>query len=159
MDGITFVRGLVEAGVSHVVWIPDSHTGTWDSELSANAQITLIRVCREGEAFAIAAGLQIGGMRPVVVIQCTGMFEAGDSMRNFIFDLKVPIIFMVGWRSYYSYREGTTADTAPGFVEPILRSWGIPYVLVEKTAEAHEITDAYRGFAAKKQAGAILIAE
>lgn len=159
MDGTTIVSALVESGISHVIWIPDSHSGAWDSELNSNSHITLIRVCREGEAFAMAAGLHLGGKRPVVLIQCTGMFEAGDSLRNFVHDLKLPLIFMVGWRSYYRYREGTTADSAPGFVEPILQAWRIPYVLLEQTATAHEISEAYRKFVAQKQAGAILIAE
>jgi sulfopyruvate decarboxylase TPP-binding subunit len=159
MDGTTVVNGLVEGGISHVIWIPDSHSGAWDTELSSASHITLIRVCREGEAFALAAGLYLGGKSPLVLIQCTGMFEAGDSLRNFIHDLKLPLVIMVGWRNFYRYREGTTTDTAPGFVEPILKAWQMPYVLIEQTATAHEIAEAYRRFVTQKQAGAILIAE
>lgn len=35
MDGTTIVSALVESGISHVIWIPDSHSGAWDSELNS----------------------------------------------------------------------------------------------------------------------------
>jgi hypothetical protein len=76
--------------------------------IAAAPQLRLIRVCREGEAIALAAGLLLGGKRPVVLIQCTGLFEAGDALRNVIHDLKVPLFFIVGVRSYYAHRRATT---------------------------------------------------
>ncbi len=91
LDGETVAAALVECGITHVIWIPDSTTGSWHSALSAHPELTLIRVSREGEAFAIAAGLYIGGKRPIIQIQCTGLFEAGDSLRNFMHDLKLPL--------------------------------------------------------------------
>ena len=56
--------------------------GNLEPALHATPGLTLVRVCREGEAWAIAAGLWIGGARPLVVIQNTGLFESGDSLRN-----------------------------------------------------------------------------
>ena len=48
----------------------------------------------------MAAGLSLGGARPVVVCQCTGLFEAGDALRNVVHDLKLPLKLVVGVRSY-----------------------------------------------------------
>src|SRR6185437_16206696 len=78
LDGPSVVAALQDCGVTHVVWIPDSDLGQWDSALSTASGLQLLRVCREGEAIALAAGLHLGGRRPIVVIQCTGLFEAGD---------------------------------------------------------------------------------
>src|SRR5437016_2302224 len=78
LDGPSVVAALKEQGVSHVVWLPDSELGTWESALSAEPAVRLLRACREGEAIALAAGLLLGGQRPVVALQCTGLFEAGD---------------------------------------------------------------------------------
>ena len=91
---------LFEAlGFSHVVWLPDSALGPWEAALEASASIELVRVCREGEAWAIAAGLFLGGRNPLVVIQNTGLFESGDAMRNVLFDLGLPLAAVVGYRS------------------------------------------------------------
>src|SRR5215469_9814159 len=68
--------------LTHVVWLPDSTLGLWETALAASAKFRLVRVCREGEAWALAAGLYLGGARPIVVVQNTGLFESGDALRN-----------------------------------------------------------------------------
>src|SRR5687767_7573335 len=55
------VAMLEQLAVTHVVWLPDSELGQWESALEADPLITLIRVAREGEAWQIAAGLHLGG--------------------------------------------------------------------------------------------------
>src|SRR5258708_26243475 len=99
LDGQEVVAALKGCGVTHVIWIPDSELGTWEQALAGPDGLPLIRVCREGEAFAVAAGLLMGGRQPVVVIQCTGLFEAGDALRNILHDLQLPLFLIVGVRS------------------------------------------------------------
>src|ERR1700730_7074602 len=107
-DGPSVVAALKECGVTHVIWIPDSELGTWDQALSSDSELRLIRVCREGEAMAVAAGLMLGGMRRVVVIQSTGLFEACDSLRNIVHDMKLPLFMIVGLRGYYAHQQKKT---------------------------------------------------
>ena len=95
-DGPSVAATLKSCGVTHIVWVPDSALGQWDAALSNDPDLSLIRVCREGEAIAVAGGLHIGGKRPIVLMQCTGLFEAGDSLRNFVHDLKLPLFFLIG---------------------------------------------------------------
>ena len=143
LDGESIKDNFVECGVTHVVWIPDSSTGDWDSALSSTSDLALIRVCREGEAFAVAAGLVLGGKKLVVIIQCTGMFEAGDSLRNFVHDLDLPIFVVVGLRSYYTYRKGQSRDSAPRFAESIVQAWQIPYVVFEDSSTGEDLAAIY----------------
>jgi sulfopyruvate decarboxylase subunit alpha len=159
LDGPSVVAALKDCGITHVVWIPDSELGTWEPALRASRDIELIRVCREGEAIAVAAGLLLGERRPVVVIQCTGLFEAGDALRNVVHDMKLPLFLIIGLRSYYAYQQGTTRDTCPMFTEPILRTWQIPYVLFERRHTAMDLAAAYQRAQAEMRAGAVLIAE
>ena len=158
-DGPSVVAALKRCGVTHVVWIPDSELGTWEAALTGPDGLPLIRVCREGEAFAVAAGLMIGGKKPIVAIQCTGLFEAGDSLRNFIHDLRLPIFFIVGVRGYYSHRAGTSADTCPIHAEPILRAWNIAYTLFDDRSGADDLARAYLDAQSAGRAHAALIAE
>lgn len=159
MDGKTVTAALVESGITHVVWIPDSYTGMWDEDFSRESNLNLIRVCREGEAFAVAAGLLIGGKRPVISIQCTGFFEAGDSLRNFIHDCTLPLFFMVGLRNYYSYTEGKSRDSAPAHAEKIMKAWGVPYRIIDPSASANEISQAYHHCLSEGRAEAVFLAE
>jgi len=159
IDGPSLVAELQRCGITHVVWIPDTELGTWDNALSAATSLSLVRVCREGEAFALAAGLHIGGQKPIVVIQCTGLFEAGDALRNVIHDMKLPIFFIVGVRSYYAHQQKATADTCPVYTEPILAAWQVPYQVLEHRNTAADIARVYQQSQDEQRAMAVLIAE
>src|SRR5262245_27843822 len=97
--GPEIVATLEELGITHVIWVPDSATGPWESSLESSNLLKLVRVCREGEAWPLAAGLRLGGASPLIVMQTTGLFESGDALRNVVFDLKLPIFALVGVRN------------------------------------------------------------
>src|SRR5947208_10176198 len=159
LDGPAAVAAFKECGVTHVIWIPDSYLGAWEPALRAEPELQLVRVCREGEAMLVAAGLLLGGKQPVVLIQCTGLFEAGDALRNAVHDLKLPLFLVVGLRGYYAYQQGATRDTCPVFTEPILRAWQVPYTLLDRGHSASDLAAAYRQARAEKRAGAVFLAE
>jgi sulfopyruvate decarboxylase TPP-binding subunit len=159
LDGPAVAAALKQCGVSHVVWIPDSDLGTWEAALRDDRDLRLLRVCREGEAIAVAAGLHLGGQRPIVVIQCTGLFEAGDALRNCVHDLKLPLFFVIGVRNYYAHQKKATADTCPVFAEPIIKAWQIPYEVFDRSHSAAHLAAAYQQAQAANRAGAVLWAE
>jgi sulfopyruvate decarboxylase TPP-binding subunit len=159
LDGPAVTAALKQCGVTHVIWIPDTHLGTWEQALLAEPSLRLIRVCREGEALAVAGGLLLGGQKPIVLVQCTGFFEAGDALRNIVHDLKLPLFLIVGLRGHYAYQQGKTGDTCPVFAEPIVKAWKLPYVLFTEDQGGADLVAAYRQAQAENRAGAILLAE
>jgi sulfopyruvate decarboxylase subunit alpha len=159
LDGPTIAGVLKACGVTHVVWIPDSELGRWDAALQADPDLHLIRVCREGEAIAVAAGLYLGGKRPIILIQCTGLFEAGDSLRNFVHDLKLPLFFLIGVRSYRAFLKGPTADTCPGFTLPILDAWRLPHTFLDPDQNGVDLAAYYRQAQSAGHAAVALLAE
>lgn len=159
LDGPSVVAAFKNCGVTHVVWVPDSELGTWEPALRNAPHLQLIRVCREGEAMAVAAGLLLGGRQPVVIIQCTGLFEAGDALRNVVHDLKLPLFLVVGLRGHLAHERGATGDTCPVFAEPILKAWQIPYVVLNRGHSASNLESAYGRAKAESRAGAACLAE
>jgi len=125
IDGPAAVAALEASPFTHLVWIPDSHLGTWDAAL-AKSRLAPIRPAREGEAVGIAAGLMLGGATPLVAIQCTGFFEAGDAVRNVAHDMKLPLKMIVGVRSWRAMQAGKTGDNCPHFAETLVRAWHLP---------------------------------
>ena len=111
-------------GITHVISVPDSTIGQWHDAIRAHPALRLVGVCREGEAWAIAGGLHLGGAKPLVLIQCTGLFESGDSLRNIVHDWKLPIFSIIGYRSYLN-QETLPGDTCLVFTEPVLTAWKI----------------------------------
>ena len=134
------IEELKKNNFTHVVWLPDSETNFMYQLLTNEPTLDLVPVCREGETMAIAAGLWVGGMQPVVLIQNTGIFESGDSIRGLGLDINQPLVMLVGYRGWS--RHGITTDSAARFIEHILHAWGISYYLIETDDDAGRITSA-----------------
>ncbi len=149
---------LADAGITHVVSVPDSTIGPWHEAIAAHPRLRLIRVCREGEAWAVAGGLHLGGASPVVLIQCTGLFESGDSLRNIVHDWKLPIFSIIGYRSYLN-QDTLPGDTCLVFTEPMLDAWKLDWRLVTGAAQLGEMRAHYDACRAAGVAGAIVVGE
>jgi sulfopyruvate decarboxylase TPP-binding subunit len=147
---------LAELAITHVVWVPDTATGPWEGALEASPSLRLIRVCREGEAWPLAAGLHLGGKSPLVVMQTTGLFESGDALRNVLFDLKLPIYSLIGVRNWLN---ADSKDTARAFTEPILRAWGVDCTWIAKPEDKPHFAEHFRRCLAAGAAGISLLAE
>ena len=132
------IEELKKNNITHVVWLPDSETNFMYQLLTGEPSLDLVPVCREGETMAIAAGLWVGGKRPIVLIQNTGIFESGDSIRGLSLDLNQPLVMLVGYRGWS--RHGITNDSAARFIEHILHAWGINYYLIETDEDADRIS-------------------
>ena len=153
------ISGLFEQlGITHVVTVPDSTVGQWQTAIEQRGNTRVVRVCREGEAWQVAAGLMLGGARPIVLIQCTGLFESGDALRNAVHDWKLPIFSMIGYRSYLN-QDTLPGDTCLVFTEPVLDAWKIDYKLITSPSQFGVLAEHYEACRAANRAGAILIAE
>jgi len=144
-------------GITHVVWLPDSETNWLYTLMKADPTITLVPVPREGLAFSCASGIHIGGGKPVILIQNTGLMEAGDSMRGWTKDMNIPVVLIVGYRGYT--RHGVNKDTAATYTEPFLNAFHIQYYLVENSEDAPRISIAFADAQRTRQPAAILVGD
>ena len=149
---------LERLGVTHVVTVPDSTIGPWQADIERRGSARVVRVCREGEAWQVAAGLHLGGATPLVLIQCTGLLESGDAIRNALHDWKLPILSMIGYRSYLN-QDNLPGDTSLVFTEPTLDAWRIPYRLITRCEQMGEIEEHLRSSLDTCVPGSIVIAE
>ena len=142
-------------GVTHVIWLVDTESRFMYDALTADPDLTVVPICREGEAMGVALGLQIGGKKPIVVIQNTGFFESGDSIRGLVLDLEMPLVMMVGYRGFH--RGQPITDSAATFTEPVLKAWGLPYQLVETDEDVPRISRAFEEATGQGHAVCVLI--
>lgn len=144
-------------GVTHVVWLPDSETNWLYLLMQAEPSLHLIAVSREGQAFSVAAGLAVGGKKPIILIQNTGLMESGDSLRGWGLGLNIPVVLMVGYRGWT--RHGVNQDTAATYTERFLNAFGINYYLVETSADAPRISVAFEEAQRTKRPVAVLVGD
>ncbi len=153
----TVLAEMKKHGVTHVVYLPDSETNWLYLLMKSDPTLRLIGVGREGNAASIAAGLWLGGARPLILIQNTGMLEAGDSIRGWLMSLNVPVVLMVGYRGWT--RHGVTVDTAATYTERFLMAFGLNYYLVENDADAARIGVAFEEAERTRQPVVILVGD
>ena len=153
----TVLSEMKKNGVTHVVWLPDSETNWLYMLMKEDPSLELITVSREGQAFSTAAGLSVGGKKPIILIQNTGMMESGDSMRGWGLGLNIPVVMMVGYRGYT--RHGVNTDTAATYTERFLNAFGIQYYLVENDSDADRISVAFEEAERTKRPVAILVGD
>jgi sulfopyruvate decarboxylase TPP-binding subunit len=150
------VDELKRCGISHVVWLPDSESKHLYDLLHDDETLKLVPICREGEAIGIALGLMVGGKTPAVVIQNTGLFESGDSLRGLGINLRLPLLMLVSYRGWKS--DGTITDSAAIYLEPVLDGWGITSYLVETDDDVHLIGRAFQEAGSQRKPVAVLMA-
>ena len=157
-SGEQIAEVLAQLGITHVVTVPDSTIGQWQTAIEQRGATRLVRVCREGEAWEVAAGLHLGGAMPLVMIQCTGLFESGDAIRNVLHDWKLPVFSIIGYRSYLDQAK-LPGDTCLVFTEPVLDAWRLDYRLITSPSQLDVIRTHYLECRDSGRAGAALIGE
>jgi sulfopyruvate decarboxylase TPP-binding subunit len=164
---------LKRQGVTHVVGLPDNSSARLFDLLSGDEQIRLVSVTREGEAFALAAGLWIGGRKPVVLVQNTGFCESGDGFRGTITRMRTPLVILITYRGYAKLAGVSQAspggtwdaetlsrpqlDSAALVTEPTLKAWGLAYDFLHTEEDLPRLADAFRKAAAGEHPFGILI--
>jgi len=141
----TLVDTLIDCGVTHAVWLVDSESGAlWQALVAAERQgrLATIPICREGEAIPVGLGLLMGGKRPVIIIQNTGFFESGDSLRGQAIDFELPLVMLIGYRGWKADKASMN-DSAGIYLEPVLDAYGVPHKLLEGPKVRQLIPEAY----------------
>ena len=153
------VEQLIACGVTHLVWLPDSESGfMYDALVRAESagRLKLVPICREGEAIPLAMGLLMGSRRPAILIQNTGFFEAGDSLRGQAIDFHLPLLLLIGYRGWRA-DPAQIVDTAAIYLEPVLRAYDVPFHVLDGRAALPRIGQAYQEAQARRGPVAVLI--
>src|SRR5512140_2574230 len=168
------VGALRKCGVSHVVGLPDNSSAALLQLVSAEPAMRLISVTREGEAFAVAAGLWIGGATPAVVIQNTGFLESGDSFRGTVQRMRIPLLCLITFRGYRTLmRAGGDSAVSPDIdilsraevdstavvTVPTLRAWGLPFSYLSDDSEIARVPECFEQAARESRPVALLVTE
>src|SRR6187401_3591056 len=128
--------GLHAAGSRHVVYVPDnplSHVLKVLGERYPDIHTTL--ATREEECFGIAAGLYVGGARPTVMLQSSGLGNSLNALTSLVVPYKIPVLAVISMRG--DAGEWNDAQVPMGrALRPTCDAIGVPHV----TADTPEST-------------------
>jgi sulfopyruvate decarboxylase TPP-binding subunit len=177
-DGTVILAGLIHDelrrnGVTDVLDVPDNASKALLDALALDPSIRLITVTREGEAFAIAAGLWVGGRTPLVLIQNTGLLESGDALRGTAMRMRVPLVCLVTVRGHARMAAHGPApaaedldaellsrpdlDSVALLTAPTLKAWGLPAEVLARDTDVPRLGAAFRQAREQERPVAVLI--
>lgn len=119
-------QALKEAGINFIVSIPCVNLSKLLEMVECDSEITHVPVTREEEGFGIAAGAYMGGMKPAILMQNSGLGNSVNVLASLYQLYKIPILMVMSHRG--TEGEFMSAQIPMGNATPrVLESLELPY--------------------------------
>ncbi len=156
------VAALTRNKVDHVVTVPDWVQLALHARLDEGIPgIRRINCANENQCVTVAAGLTIGGKRPVVMMQNQGLYNCVNTLRAVCLDAHVPMVFLVGQfgREFSNFARPATESrrTMVRIMEPMLASIGVPFHCLDSEADLVHMDQAYAQAQQERNAVVLLV--
>ena len=153
-----FLDAIQSAGVTDIVAVPDTHQRSLIELLDRTGEPRLIQSATEDEAVALAAGLIVGGRKPLVQIQHAGLYACVNHLRGIADDGRFPMVFLIGLL-------GRDPDLLPGehggsmvrLAQPLLDIFDVAHFLLDSPADLDKLTGAFEVAESRQGPVALLV--
>jgi sulfopyruvate decarboxylase TPP-binding subunit len=142
------IAALQRNKIDHVVTVPDWVQLSLHNRLDKGVDgIKVINCCNENQTVTVAAGLTIGGKRPLVMMQNQGLYNCFNSLRAVCLDAHVPMVFMVGQFGFEFDRidkpYAESGRTMVRIMEPFLKAIEVPFHCLDSASDMIKMDEAY----------------
>lgn len=157
-----FVDALRRNSVDYFVTVPDWVQLSLHLRIEAGVPgIANVPCCNEEQAVAVAAGLWMGGKRPIVVLQNQGMHACINATRTVGLDVRAPLVYLVGQfgREFANFGKDPAESqrSTVRYLEPVLKAMEIPYWRLETEADMPRFDEAFRHAWSESRPVALLV--
>lgn len=158
----SFVDALRRNEVDHFVTVPDWVQLALHVRVEAGLPgIRNVPCCNEEQAVAVAAGLWMGGRRPIVALQNQGMHACINAIRTVGNDVRAPIVFLVGQfgREFanFGHDPAESRRSTVRYLEPVLTAMDIRFFRLEAPADMPRFDEAFRWAWRESRPAALLV--
>jgi sulfopyruvate decarboxylase alpha subunit len=131
--------GLWAAGCREVVFVPDNPLSLILAALARDhASVRATLATREEEAVGIAAGLYLGGAKPALLMQSSGLGNTLNALGSLLLAFQIPVVLVVSMRG--DPGEWNAAQVPMGrAVVPVLEALGIQHLSIGPRDDAREV--------------------
>lgn len=91
-------NGLKDAGIDFIVSVPCVNLTRLLNMIDEDPDITHIPVTREEEGIGICAGAYLGGMRPAILMQNSGLGNSVNALKSLIELYEIPLLMIMSHR-------------------------------------------------------------
>ena len=139
MNSVDFCLALKNQGFNFFAGVPCSILKDVISYLQEDKDVPYVSATREDEAIGIATGSFLGGQKPVVLMQNSGLGNSIGALASLPLLYKIPMLLVVSWRGY----QGKDAPEHVIMGEEMLNLLDvmkIPYKILEEETMAEQIS-------------------
>jgi sulfopyruvate decarboxylase subunit alpha len=126
-----FIDALHEAGVDLVAALPDSLLKHVYHGLADDERIRYVPVSNEAELPGIVIGAYLGGRRPLMIMENSGLRQACEPIARFAYSHHTPFVMVVTYRGDLGERNWWGHSHAQT-MKPLLDALRIPYWVVRQ---------------------------
>ncbi len=151
-------KEISSLGVSHLLIVPDTHQRTLLASLATDPSLTTLTFATEQEAICCNAGMWMGGLDALVIIQNVGVFAAMNALRGMAMDLRVPTCMLVG-----QYARDVTkpieenANSAVRLMESVLQTLDVPAYVIDGPDDVGLLSTAYAQSRTERRPTVVLV--
>ena len=149
--------GLRAAGIDFVSGLPDGWQRPLHERVELDPDIRYVPVCNEGVGFSICAGAWLGGRKPALIMENSGIRVASEYIARISLGTGVPVTLLCSYRGdvgeteHWGIPHGIVA-------EPLLEALRIKYLVVRHVEDlAKSIARAKRIAEAQLHPAAVLV--
>jgi sulfopyruvate decarboxylase subunit alpha len=151
------IDGLLQAGVDFVSGLPDGWQRDLHEEIERDDRFTYVPVCNEGVGFSVCAGAWMGGRRPALIMENSGLRVAAEYIARISLGTGVPVLLLLSYRGDLGETEHWGIPHGI-VVEPLLAALRVPYQIVRDRAHLRQaIKRAQRLAQAQLHPAAVLV--
>lgn len=135
METVEFCSFLKDKGFDFFVGVPCSILKNVIERLLVDSDVSCVIATREEEAIGIATGVSLGGKKPVVFMQNSGLGNSINALTSLVLLYKIPMLLLISWRGYRG-KDAPEHLIMGKCVLKLLKDVGVPtQVLPKKDAE------------------------
>jgi sulfopyruvate decarboxylase subunit alpha len=142
MDSMEFCELLKSNGFDFFCGVPCSVLGRIIEYLSQDKDVQYVPATREDEALGIAVGAHMGGKKPVVLMQNSGLGNSIDALTSLVLLYKFPILLIISWRGYEE-NDFPEHSLMGRYMQDFLKTMKIPTIILSKNKLPKQIAESY----------------
>ena len=149
--------GMKEAGIDFVSGLPDGWQRNLHERVEQDPHFQYVPVCNEGVGFSVCAGAWLGGRKPALIMENSGLRVASEYIARIALGTGVPVVLLLSYRGDLGETEHWGIPHGI-VVEPLLDVLRIPYAVIRHVEDLRQaVKRAYRIAEAQLHPAAVLV--
>jgi len=141
MKPVDFCLTLKKHGFNFFTGVPCSILKDIINCLQVDPDVPYVSATREDEAIGIATGAFLGGQKPVVLMQNSGLGNSMGALASLPLLYKIPMLLLISWRGYQGKDAPEHLIMGKNTIK-LLKDTGIPTQILSKKRTEKAISTA-----------------